>query len=235
LKHTNTLKVYNIKSFKFKPIIAVILLLAISPVEAEASPSLVNIGVGTKGKIVVMNARLVDGLSDSIMDAIENGVPISFTYIVELRQKNNLWNDTLVSSNTINHTIQYDSLKKVYKFSESGKSVRRKIITRNKENYQKLMLTLENIPIASTRRLALNEKYYIRIKANLETDHMSFPFNHLFSLLPFNNFEAAWAESSPLSINPDLAFVKNKLKNKTLRNNIKQPKETRPVVRSFNQ
>ena len=206
-----------------------------NPVITEASPSLVNIGVGTKGKIVVMNARLVDGFNDSIMDAIENGIPISFTFIVELRQKNTLWNDTLVSSNTINHTIQYDSLKMVYRFSESGKSIKRKIITRNKENYQKLMLTLENIPIASTRRLTSNEKYYIRIKANLETNHISFPFNHLFSLLPFNNFEAAWAESSPLSINPNLAFAKNKLRKKTSRNNIKQPKKINPVVRSFNQ
>ena len=182
-----------------------------------------------------MNARLVDGFNDSIMDAIENGIPISFTFLVELRQKNTLWNDTLVSSNTINHTIQYDSLKMVYRFSESGKSVKRKIITRNKENYQKLMLTLENIPIASTRRLTSNKKYYIRIKANLETDHIWFPFNHLFSYLPFNNFEAAWAESSPLSINPNMAFKKKRLRKRNSRNTIKQPKEINPVVRSFNQ
>ena len=219
---------------KFIPIIVAILIFGTNPTITEASPSLVNIGVGTKGKVVVMNARLVDGFNDSIMDAIENGIPISFTFTVELRQKNNLWNDTLVSSNTINHIIQYDSLKKVYRFSESGKGVKRKIITRNKERYQKLMLKLENIPIASIRRLTSNEKYYIRVKANLETDHMWFPFNHLFSYLPFNNFEASWAESSPLSINPNLVFSKNKLRKKPSRNNIKQFKEINPVVRSFN-
>ena len=211
------------------------LFLAIRPVVTEASPSLVNIGVGTKGNVVVMNARLMDGFNDSIMDAIENGVPIAFTFTVELRQKNNLWSDTLVSSNTINHTIKYDSLKKIYRFSETGKRVKRKIITRNKEKYQHLMLTLENIPIASTRRLTLNEKYYIRIKANLETDHMLFPLNHLFTFLPFNNHEAAWTESSPLSINPNLAFSKNKLRNKASQKNIKQPNKINPVIRSFNQ
>ena len=201
MKHTITLKIINLKYFKLVSIIAIIILLGINPIVTEASPSLVNIGVGTKGKVVVMHAQLVDGFNDSIMDAIENGVPISFTFVVELIQKNNIWKDTLVSGNTINHTIQYDSLKKVYRFSESGKSVNRKIITRNKESYHQLMLTLENIPIASTRRLTLNEKYYIRVKANLETDRMWFPFNHLFSFLPYNNFEASWAESSPLIIN----------------------------------
>ena len=235
MKHTITLKIINLKYLKLIPIIAVMLFIVIRPVVAKASPSLVNIGVGTKGKIVFMNARLIDGFNDSVLDAIENGVPIAFTFLVELRQKNSLWNDTLVSDNTIKHTIKYDSLKKTYRFSETGKRVKRKIITRNKENYQKLMLTLENIPIASTRRLTLNKKYYIRIKANLETDHIWFPFNHLFSFLPFNNLEAAWAESSPLSINPDLAFLKNKPKNKTPRDNIKQLKKINPVVRSFNQ
>ena len=235
MKHTNTLKVISIKIFNFIFIAAVILLLGTNPVITEASPSLVNIGVGTKGKVVVMNARLVDGFNDSIMDAIENGIPISFTFLVELRQKNTLWNDNLVSSNTINHTIQYDSLKKVYRFSESGKSVKRKFITRNKENYKKLMLTLKNIPIASTRRLTSNEKYYIRIKANLETDHIWFPFNHLFSYLPFNNFEASWAESSPLSINPNMDFKKRKLRTRNPRNKIKQAQEINPIVRSFNQ
>ena len=220
---------------KFIPIIVAILIFGTNPTITEASPSLVNIGVGTKGKIVVMNARLVDGFNESIMDAIESGIPISFTFLIELRQKNTLWNDNLVSSNTINHTIQYDSLKKVYRFSESGKSVKRKFITRNKENYKKLMLTLKNIPIASTRRLTSNEKYYIRIKANLETDHIWFPFNHLFSYLPFNNFEASWAESSPLSINPNMDFKKKKLRTRNPRNKIKQAQEINPVVRSFNQ
>ena len=99
----------------------------------EAAPSLVNIGVGTKGKIVVINARLLEGFTDSIEEAIESGVPITFTFEAELRQVNDFWNDTLISSNTINHTIKYDSLKKVYRFTEFGKGVKRKIATRNKK------------------------------------------------------------------------------------------------------
>ena len=52
------------------------------------SPALVNIGVGTQGNLVVMNARLINGFTDSIMEAIESGVPMTFTYQIELRQKN---------------------------------------------------------------------------------------------------------------------------------------------------
>ena len=200
----------------------------------EAAPSLVNIGVGTDGRIVVINARLMDGFTNSISQAVESGVPISFTFEIELRQQNPMWADTLVSSNVIKHTVQYDSLKKVYRFSENGKGIKRKVITRNKENYHKLMLTLNNIPIASSRRLDNNEKYYVRVKADLDTDRLWFPFNHLFFFLPFNDFEAAWAESSPLSISPDTANIKDDFRGDTQFQEKNKTKGINNVVRSFN-
>jgi len=169
-----------------------------------------------------------------IEEAIESGVPITFTFEAELRQVNDFWNDTLISSNTINHTIKYDSLKKVYRFTEFGKGVKRKIATRNKQKYQQMMLTLDNIPISSARRLNFNEKYYVRIKASLETDRFWFPFNHLFFFLPFDSFDAAWAESSPLSIDPDLAFARDITRDKGRGKNKSTFGQTKDVVRSFN-
>ena len=207
---------------------------ALSAVAWAESPSLVNIGVGTKGKTVVMHARLVDGFTDSIQEAIESGVAMTFTYQIELREESAVLRDSLVSSNTVQHTIKYDSLKKVYRFTEFGKGVKRKIITRNKENYQKMMLSLENIPIASIRRLDPSERYYIRVKADIETDRLWFPFNYLFFFLPFNDFNASWAESSPLSIDPDITLAGKEFDGDTQRQSKKASKSVNSVVRSFN-
>jgi len=220
------------KSLSIFTVMTVLLLM--NELTVEAAPSLVNIGVGTKGKIVVINARLLEGFTNSVEEAIESGVPITFIFEAELRQVNDFWNDPLISSNTINHTVKYDSLKKVYRFTEFGKRVKRKIATRNKQKYQQMMLTLDNIPISSTRRLKFNEKYYVRIKASLETDDFWFPFNHVFFFLPFDSFEAAWTESSPLSIDPDLAFPRNITRDEEGGTNKSTFGETKDVVRSFN-
>ena len=222
------------KSKSLASLIAFTVLLLMNELSVEAAPSLVNIGVGTNGTTVVINARLVEGFTDSIEEAVEDGIPITFTFEAELRQVNSLWNDTLISSNTIKHIIKYDSLKQVYRFTELGKGVKRKIATRNKQNSQKMMLTLSNIPIASVRRIVSNEKYYVRIKANLETDSFWFPFNELLFFLPFNNFNSAWAESSPLSIDPDLGFARATRNNKMRRQNKSNSERTNHVVRSFN-
>ncbi|HIF02975.1 MAG TPA: DUF4390 domain-containing protein [Nitrospinaceae bacterium] len=208
--------------------------LLIGVLTVEATPSLVNIGVGTNKQTVVINARLVEGFTPDIEEAVENGIPLTFIFEAELRQANYLWNDTLISRNIIKHVIKYDSLKQVYRFTETGKGVKRKIATRNKQKSQKMMLTLSNIPIASARRIASNEKYYIRIKASLETDSFWFPFSELLFFLPFNNFNSAWAESSPLSIDPDLDFAKTGRNSKKRSKNKINFEGTNHVVRSFN-
>jgi len=200
----------------------------VSPVSA-VSPDVVNIGVGTNGKYLVMNARLVDGFTEKILEAIENGVIMGFTFEIELRKDNTLWVDSLVSSNKVRHRVQFDSLKKIYRFSESGKIVKRKIITRKESRYQKLMLTLKDIPIAPIYKLDPNEKYYVRVKADLETDRFWFPFNYIFFFVPFSAFETSWAQTSPLSIDPDLELSKQ-----AGGSNKKRGAISRDVIRSFN-
>lgn len=195
-----------------------------------ASPNIVNIGVATKGKYVVMNARLIDGFTEKIIEAIESGVPMGFTFEIELRKENAAWVDSLVNSNTVRHKIQFDSLKKAYRFSEIGKNVRRKVITQKTSRYKKLMSTLKDIPIAPIYRLDPNEKYYVRVKADLETDRFWFPFNYIFFFVPFSDFETSWAQTSPLSIDPDIEFSKQAARSET-----RKGKASRDVIRSFNQ
>jgi len=226
LKHSIISKIKLLSAFL---LIGVFIFTNTSPVFA-ASPNIVNVGVSTKGKYVVMNARLIDGFTEKILEAIESGVPMGFTFEIELRKENTAWVDSLVSSNTIRHKIQYDSLKKAYRFSEVGKKVRRKVITRKTSRFKKLMLTLKDIPIAPIFHLDPNEKYYVRVKADLETDRFWFPFNYIFFFVPFSDFETSWAQTSPLSIDPDLELSKQAAKSKARKGEV-----SRNVIRSFNQ
>ena len=207
-----------------------IFIFAPTPSVFADSPNIVNVGVAIKGKYVVMNSRLTDGFTEKIIEAIESGVPIGFTFEIELRKENTAWVDSLVSKNTVRHKIRFDSLKKAYYFSELGKNVRRKVITRKTSRYKKLMLTLKDIPIAPVFRLDPSEKYYVRVKADLETDRFWFPFNYIFFFVPFSDRETSWAQTSSLSIDPGL-----ERSSQTARSRTTKGKVSRDVIRSFNQ
>jgi uncharacterized protein DUF4390 len=205
---------------------------ALVSVAGAASPSLVNVGVSTQGNYVTMDAILTDGIEGKILEAIESGVPMTVTFKIELRKQVSLWNDTLVRANEVSHTVQFDSLKKAYRFSEVGKNVKRKIITRKKDRYQKLMATLSNIPIAPIYQLDPKEKYYVQVKADLEMDRFWFPFNYLFFFVPFNDFETSWAKTSPLTIDQEFLNSREAFNEKSKER--AKSKALSHVIRSFN-
>ncbi|QPJ65481.1 MAG: DUF4390 domain-containing protein [Candidatus Nitrohelix vancouverensis] len=216
-------------------LLSVCLALALPQGAWAASPTLVNVGVAAKGNHITVSAVLTDSFPEEVLSAIESGVPMTFTFNIELRKDVALWADSLVGSNTVHHTVQYDSLKKVYRFTETGENITRKLMTRKRERYQKMMAMLDDIPLAPLYRLNPNDKYYIRVKADLHIDRFWFPFNYLLFFVPFNEMETTWARSSLLSLDPELEETQEAFNPASAKSNARPPGALKHVIKTFNQ
>lgn len=217
-------------SLKTLAALAAVLCLLSGP--ASADPTVANIGVDTDEETLLVDGILVGGFTESIREAIESGVPLTFSYYIELRQVVPFFGDTLIGENTVRHTIQYDSLKKIYQYESFGRNINQKVITHNRSRSQKLMTTLNDIPLAPLNKLDPNEKYYVRVKAELEADEFFFPFNYLLFFLPFGGFETSWSETSPLIIDP-APIPSLEASQKSAPGTSTRP--TQSIIRSFNQ
>jgi uncharacterized protein DUF4390 len=173
---------------------------------AWAAPTISKISLSTEKEVVTLDAELIDAFNDKVGEAIESGVAMTFTFEIELLKESSVFGGEVVSQNKVTHTIQYDTLKKVYQFSSQGKNVNREVATKSIEKYQQLMLTLKDIPIAHIFKLDPEKKYYARVKAGMEAEGLWFPFNYLLFFVPFNEFETSWAQSTPLTVKMDPAF-----------------------------
>ncbi len=205
--------------------------LLIAPVWAK--PTISKISLNTGKELITLDAELIDAFNEKIREAIEGGVAMTFTYEVELLKQSSVFGDEVVSQNKVIHTVQFDTLKKVYQFSSQGKNVNRKVSTKSREKYQELMLTLKDIPIAHVFKLDPEEKYYARVKAEMEADGLWFPFNYLLFFVPFDEFETPWTQSTPLTIKMDPAFGMEASQNKS--KSAIPSKGVANGVRSFNQ
>jgi hypothetical protein len=198
-----------------------------------AAPTISKVSLDTEKEVVTLDAELIDAFNEKVKEAIESGVAMTFTYEIELLKQSSGFGDEVVSQNKVTHTIQYDTLKKIYQFSSQGKNISRKISTKSMEKYQQLMLNLKEVPIAHTFKLDPEEKYYARVKAEMEAEGLWFPFNYLLFFVPFNEFETSWAQSTPLTVKMDPAFG--------METSQKKPKPAIPAkgvadgIRSFNQ
>ncbi len=214
-------------------IFASVFLLFIAGTAQASSPTLVNVGVSAEGNQIAMSAQMTDGFPEEVIEAVESGVPMTYTFHIELRKDKSLWVDSLVSSNTVEHTVQYDSLKKVYRFTETGNNIKRKLMTRKHERYQQMMATLDSIPLAPLYKLDPNEKYYIRVKADLQIDRFWFPFNYILFFVPLNDMETDWTRSSLLSIEPNLVERQQAFQPKA-NDKAGKSKALKHVIRTFN-
>ena len=97
------------------------------------------------------------------------------------------------------------------------------------------MTTLKEAPIASVKRLKPDSTYYLRVKADVETDRLWFPFNHIFFFTPFNDVKTSWAESSPLVWKPAIERASRPETKKTARKkNGPIGVRSKDVIRTFN-
>jgi len=171
-----------------------------------AKPTISKVSVNTQKELITLDAELMDAFNEKIREAIGSGVAMTFTYEIEFRKQAAVFGDEVVSRNKVTHTVQYDTLKKVYQFTSQGKNVNRKESTKSMERYQQLMLTLKDIPVAHVFKLDPEEKYYVQVKAEMEAEGLWFPFNYLLFFVPFNEFKTSWTQSTPITIKMDPAF-----------------------------
>jgi hypothetical protein len=182
---------------------------------AWAKPTISKVNLNAEKELVTLDAELIDAFDEKIREVIEGGIAMTFTYEIELLKQSSVFGDDVVSQNKVTHTVQYDTLKKVYQFSSQGKNVNRTVTTKSMKEYQELMLTLKDIPIAHVFKLDPEEKYYARVKAEMEADGLWFPFNYLLFFVPVSEFETSWAQSTPLIIKMDPAFGMEASQNKS--------------------
>lgn len=182
---------------------------------AWAEPNISKVSLNTEKELITLDAKLIDAFNEKIAEAIESGVAITFTYEIEFLKHSSVFGDKVMSENKVTHTVQYDTLKKVYQFSSQGKNVNRKVATKSMEKYQELMLTLKDIPVGHIFKLDPEEKYYARVKAEMVAEGLWFPFNYLLFFVPFEEFETSWAQSTPLILQIDPAFGVNSSQKKS--------------------
>lgn len=123
--------------------------------------------------------------SDGVREAIQSGLPMTFTYIAELRRTSTLWFDKTVASAALASTVKFDTLTGAYQVSKSRDGTVHWSQQTQKEDEMRLWVTeFERVLLTETSRLEGGGDYYVRVRAR-----DSLPRG--FSLWPWGRAEAS--------------------------------------------
>jgi hypothetical protein len=115
---------------------------------------------------VLVTVNLADGFTAEVRDAIQSGLPTTFSYVVELRRGALLFDRTMASV-TISATVRYDNLTRRYQMSRSFDGRVEDARPTEDEKAVRLWMThFERIPLSTTAALEANGEYYVRVRAH---------------------------------------------------------------------
>lgn len=141
---------------------------------------------------LLLYLEVTDWLSEEMQAAIDNGIPITFTFTIELLAERPNWPDRKIREYEFNHSVLYDSLKKEYSVQRNEKNDTS--ITASLEEAVILMSEINGLQVARLNELGAGITYRLRAKAKLARKSLPLYFHYL---VPFSSpwaFKTKWHE-----------------------------------------
>lgn len=139
---------------------------------------------------VLLYARVTNCFTKDMESAILAGVPTTYTFLVDLYQKQTHWFDKRISRLVITHTIKYDSVKKTFDVSSSNGQ--EPLGFEDFDGAKRAMAELNGIIVAPMRHLKKDKKYYILVKAKMEKVRLPLHMEYVFFFISLWDFETNW-------------------------------------------
>ena len=166
-------------------------LLAISPVAFGQSARLTNIIVTNTRDNLLLYMNVEGAFREKMENAIQSGVPTSFSFFVALYQARSLWKDKKIADIKITHTIRYNNLTKEFSVRRSWETGE-PAVTQSFEEAQKLMTEVNSLKVVALDELQKGRQYQLRAKAELSKLTLPFYLHYVLFFVSLWDFETDW-------------------------------------------
>jgi hypothetical protein len=174
----------------------IFIFLSFSSASKGDGPTVQDIRISNSPAHLNLRFHVANSFSPKIEEAINNGIPTTFTYSVMLYQQRSFWNDKFLAASTLLKTIKFDNLKNEYtivttiKENENSTS---SLVLSTLEEAKKNICQVEILSVYPIWKLERNNTYYFEIKAAAEGVKPP-PYIHYFLFfLDWKYFETDWA------------------------------------------
>jgi hypothetical protein len=114
-------------------------------------------------------------------EVVKSGLPLTFTFTVELRRPSAVWFDHTLTSATLAGSVKFDNLTRIYQVSklQEGRVVWSEH-TADEDQMRGWITTFDSVPLDPVEPLEPNADYYVRVRVRA-SPRLAFawwPFSH---------------------------------------------------------
>lgn len=150
-----------------------------------------NIVVTNSSTDLLLYLKVEDAFTKDIIEGVQNGLPAVFSFEVQLTMIRSGWPDKKIYSDSIEHTLAYDNLKKDYTVTleeRNGKQT----VTDSLETAMFLMEELNGLSVVKLDGLIPDREYVLEVRAVLAKNTLPFNVHYLIPFGDFWDFSTEW-------------------------------------------
>jgi len=140
---------------------------------------------------LLLSLHVEGAFNEKLKEAVLNGIPTTFSYLITLTRKRTLWADEPIASLNVTHTLKYHNLKNHYIIKRSWEEDN-PFITDSFDEARKIMSEINSLAIVPLKKLKKDNRYQISAKAELDKVRLPFLLNYILFFASLWDFETEW-------------------------------------------
>ncbi len=132
----------------------------------ETTAYISDLTATTSDTHLLLFGTLRNSFSEEMIEGLHSGIPIKFSFFVELHQQSDAWSEKLLESQTFTHILTYDALKETYRVVLEENTIKKYSFSSLIEA-QKILNELNGIKVVSLFRLTPDRLYTLQVRAEL--------------------------------------------------------------------
>jgi len=182
----------------YHPILRILLLLSLvlyagssALAETDQEVEFKDITITTSNKHLLLFGVIKNSQHEELEQALHSGIPMQFTFFVELFRTRDNWPDEELISMVFKHTLRYDTLKESYQLVfEERKN--RKTTYMNLDEAMAAMNDINGLKVIELTKLKPDSSYELRIKAELFKKTLPMNLHYIVPFISMWDMETDW-------------------------------------------
>jgi hypothetical protein len=168
-----------------------VLLLSSYSLSAQADGFQVrSVATELKDKVYLLNARIDYRLSNEVVEALQNGVPLIILLDIEVKRERHWWFDKTIAELQQGYLILYHALSETYIVNNLNSGAQKNFTSMNAA--LRSLGHIEDLPIIDTHLVKPDAKHYVELKTYLDIESLPAPMRPIAYLSPKWRLETDW-------------------------------------------
>ncbi len=169
----------------------VLLFALLSPMASQAADyKILNQTCRSSEEAFVLDANIDYNFSDKVIEALQNGVPITLELHLQVRKKGAwLWEKDLLDTR-LRYQIRYHALASVYQVVDLQNDSQESFVTR--EIAITALGDIQSMPVIRHDQMENGKIYTVSLKTSLDVDALPLPLRPIAYLSPSWNQSSEW-------------------------------------------